>query len=157
MDGLVAGYAQNGYINEAARLFQIIAKRNQVSWNAMIAGYLRNGYVDNATKLFQKLPGKDVVSWTAMIAAYAQNFHGMEALKLFGQMKVKGMKPDSMTYASVLSACAGLASVERGMELHGELIKSGFMFDVLVANSLIDVYAKRKRPATYSRECPNEI
>jgi pentatricopeptide repeat protein len=139
---LVAGYAQNGYIDEASRLFQIMPERNLVSWNAMIAGYLRNGHVDEAMQLFQKLPGRDVVSWTAMMAGYAQNGYGMEALKLFGQMKVEGMKPDSMTYASVVSACAGSASIERGMEIHGEIIKSGFLFDVLVANALIDVYAK---------------
>jgi len=58
-------------------------------------------------------------------------------------MQGVGVKPDLKTFASVLSACADLAAVEQGMEIHKEIIISGFQIDALsVQNALLDMYAK---------------
>eukprot|EP01018_Ginkgo_biloba_P001634 Gb_19896 [translate_table: standard] len=139
---LVDMYAKCGRIEKARSLFDKMHQRTAVSWTAMIAGYSQNGHVDEALKLFQKMPERDVVSWTTMIAGYAQNGHGEESLKLFLQMKLAGVKPDSKTFASVLPACATLAALEQGMEIHEEIIRGGFQRDVTVANALVDMYAK---------------
>eukprot|EP01018_Ginkgo_biloba_P027015 Gb_10922 [translate_table: standard] len=139
---MIAGYAQHGHVNEALFLFQKMPEPDVVSWNAMIAGYTQNGYVGEALKLFQKMPKPDAISWNAMIAGYAQNGHGEEALEFFRQMQLAGVKPDSKTFASVFPACANLAALKRGMEIHEEIIRSGFQINVLVENALVDMYAK---------------
>eukprot|EP01018_Ginkgo_biloba_P034725 Gb_12551 [translate_table: standard] len=139
---MIAGYAQNGHVEDALELFQKMPDRNIVSWNTMIAVYVQNGYVNKALKLFQKMPNRDVISWTAMIAGYAQNGQGEEALKLFRQMQVAGVKPDSETFANILPACANMAALEQGKEVHDFLIKSGFQSNVFVGSALIDMYAK---------------
>eukprot|EP01018_Ginkgo_biloba_P013189 Gb_32450 [translate_table: standard] len=138
---MISGYTQNGHADEALKLFQEIPEPDAISWNAMIAGYAQNGHVDEAFKIFQKMPKPNVVSWTAMVAGYAQNGQGVEALKLFGQMQLAGVKPDSKTFASVLPACANLAALQQGMEIHEDIIRSGF-HDVFVENALVDMYAK---------------
>eukprot|EP01018_Ginkgo_biloba_P002733 Gb_33136 [translate_table: standard] len=139
---MIAGYAQNGYVDEALQLFQKVPKPDLVTWNTMIAGYAQNGHLDEALQLFQKMPKPDVVSWTAMLAAYAQNGQGVEALKLFCQMQLIGIKPGLKTFASVLPACANLAALEQGKEIHEQIIRSGFQSDVFVGNALVDMYAK---------------
>eukprot|EP01018_Ginkgo_biloba_P002102 Gb_06089 [translate_table: standard] len=141
-NAMIAGYIQNGCIEEARKLFRQIPERDVVSWTTMIAGYAQNGFVDEALKLFQKMPEKNVVSWTSMIAGYAQNGHGEEALKLFRQMQLAGVKPNMKTFTSVLPACANLAALEQGMEIHEEIIRSGFQSDVFVESALVDMYAK---------------
>eukprot|EP01018_Ginkgo_biloba_P001171 Gb_31188 [translate_table: standard] len=141
-NAMIAGYAQHGYVDEALKLFQRMNKRNSATWNALIAGYAQNGYVDEALKLFQKMPERSVVSWTAMLAGYAQNGHGEEALNFFQQMKMAGAKPNSKTFASVLPACAILADLERGQEIHKEIIRSGFQSHVFVGSALVDMYSK---------------
>jgi pentatricopeptide repeat protein len=139
---MIAGYAQNGYVDEALKLFLKMPNQSLVSWNAMIAGYAQNGFVDEALKLFQKIPWQTVESWNAMIAGYAQNGHGQEALKLFEQMQVAGMKLNAKTFASALPACASLAALEKGKEIHEEITKSGLETDIFVASALVHMYAK---------------
>eukprot|EP01018_Ginkgo_biloba_P002504 Gb_20571 [translate_table: standard] len=139
---MIAGYSQNGYIDEALTLFQRMPEPDVVSWTAMIAAYTQKGFVDKALKLFNEIPQRDVASWTAMIAGYSQNGQGMEALKLFREMQLAGVKPESKTFASVLPACANLAALEQGMEIHQEIIRRGFQSDVSVVNALLDMYAK---------------
>eukprot|EP01018_Ginkgo_biloba_P034750 Gb_24815 [translate_table: standard] len=141
-NALITGYAQNGHVSEALKLFQKMPERNVVSWNAMITGYAQNGHVDEALKLFQKMPERNVVSWTAMIAGYAQNGHAEEALKLFREMQLAGIKPDSGTFVIVLPACAYLAAMNEGKEIHEVIIKSGFQSNVFVGSALVDMYVK---------------
>eukprot|EP01018_Ginkgo_biloba_P011199 Gb_27469 [translate_table: standard] len=139
---MIAGYGQHGNVDEALKMFQKMPQRDVVSWNAMIAAYAQNGNVKEALELFQKIPQRDVVSWNAMIKGHAQNGHGDAALKLFRQMQLAGMKPNSKTFASVLSACADLEALELGIEIHEEIIRSGFQHEVCVANALVDMYTK---------------
>eukprot|EP01018_Ginkgo_biloba_P026797 Gb_37510 [translate_table: standard] len=139
---MIAGYTQNGQIDEALDLFQKMPKPDVVSWNAIIAGYAQNGHCEEALKLFQQMPKPNVVSWNAMISGYSQNGHGEEALKFFGQMQLAGVKPDPKTFASVLPACANLAALEQGMEIHDEIIRNGFQSDVFLESALVDMYAK---------------
>eukprot|EP01018_Ginkgo_biloba_P040732 Gb_28666 [translate_table: standard] len=139
---MISGYAQKGHVSEALKLFQEMPERNVVSWTAMVAAYAQNGHVDEALKLFEKMPKRNEVSWNAMIAGYAQNGHGKEALNLFWQMQLAGVRPNSKTFASVLPACANLAALEQGMEIHEEIIRSGLESDFFVSNALVDMYAK---------------
>eukprot|EP01018_Ginkgo_biloba_P025873 Gb_41753 [translate_table: standard] len=141
-NSMIAGYVQNGRVDEALSLFDKMPARDVVSWTAMIAGYAQNGHVDEAFKLFQKIPKPNVVSWNAMIAGYAQNGQGEDALNLFRQMKLSGVNPDPKTVASVLPACANLAALEQGMEIHEDIVRSGFQSDVFVESALVDMYAK---------------
>eukprot|EP01018_Ginkgo_biloba_P019477 Gb_00849 [translate_table: standard] len=139
---MIAGYTQNGNVDEALKLFQEMPERNVVSWTTMIAGYAQNGCVDEALKLFRKMPERNVISWTVMIAGYAQNGHFDKALKLFRQMQLAGVKPDSDIFATVLPACANLAALDVGREVHIDIIRTGFQSDVFVGSALVDMYAK---------------
>eukprot|EP01018_Ginkgo_biloba_P031744 Gb_11663 [translate_table: standard] len=139
---LVDMYVKCSSIENARNVFDKMTGRNVVSWTAMIAGYAHNGCLDEAMKFFQETPGRNVVSWTAMIAGYAQNGHFEEALKLFRQMQLENVKPDSETFASILPACASLAALEHGKEVHEDIIRIGFQSHVFLGSALVDMYAK---------------
>eukprot|EP01018_Ginkgo_biloba_P002565 Gb_33726 [translate_table: standard] len=110
--------------------------------NALVDMYAKCGSIKTARDIFDKMHQRNTVSWTAIIGGYAQNGNGEEALKLFRQMQLAGVKPNSMTFASVLPACANLAALEQGMEIHEEINRNGFQSNVFLGNALIDMYAK---------------
>eukprot|EP01018_Ginkgo_biloba_P001467 Gb_24928 [translate_table: standard] len=141
-NALVDMYAKCGSIEYARNIFDKMHQRDVISWTAMIAGYAQNGYVEEALKLFRKMPERNVVSWTALIAGYAQNGSSEEALTIFRQMQLACVKPNSKTFASVLPACATMAALEQGKEIHEVVIRTGFESDVFVGSALIDMYAK---------------
>eukprot|EP01018_Ginkgo_biloba_P013168 Gb_21055 [translate_table: standard] len=109
---------------------------------ALVDMYAKCGSIKNARTVFDKMYQRNVVSWTAMIAGYVQNGQPVEALKVFRQMQLVGMNPNANTFASVLPACANLAALEEGMEIHEEIIRSKFQCNVFVQSALVDMYAK---------------
>eukprot|EP01018_Ginkgo_biloba_P008748 Gb_09146 [translate_table: standard] len=110
--------------------------------SSLIDMYAKCGIIDNARHLFDTMSQKNVVSWNAMIAGYAQNGLWVDTLRLFYQIQLAGMKPDSVTMASIISACAGLTALRQSKEIHGYIIKSGFACHDIVGNGLVDMYAK---------------
>jgi pentatricopeptide repeat protein len=116
--------------------------RDLISWNTMMAGYFQHGRLMDAHCLFHGMPEKDVVSWTGMIAGYTQNGHSEEALKLFLKMKQQGINPNRSTFASVLSACASIAALEQGKQIHDHILKTEYSSDVVVGNALVTMYSK---------------
>jgi pentatricopeptide repeat protein len=77
-----------------------------------------------------------------MISGYTQRGCFVEALELFQQMRLTDVKPNSVTLTSLLPACANLAALEKGKEVHEDIIRNGFQSDIFVGNALIDMYAK---------------
>jgi pentatricopeptide repeat protein len=110
--------------------------------SGLVDMYAKCGNLEDARQVFDKMSQRDVVAWTAMITGYAQNGQGVEALRLFREMKADGVKPNLLTFTGVLPACANLAALEQGTEIHDEIVSSGFGSDVLVESALVDMYAK---------------
>eukprot|EP01018_Ginkgo_biloba_P015763 Gb_24018 [translate_table: standard] len=110
--------------------------------SALVDMYAKCGSLQIARKLFDNMAHKDVVSWTAMIAGYTQNGHGDESLELFRQMQLAGLRPNSLTVVSLIPACAILATLRHGKEIHNYIIRSGLELDAFVGSALIDMYAK---------------
>ncbi|XAR51405.1 hypothetical protein NMG60_11006025 [Bertholletia excelsa] len=88
---------------------------NQISVNnALIAMYSKCGNLQDARKLFDRMPEQNSVSFNSMIAGYAQHGRGTESLVLFEHMLEKDIIPSSITFISVLSACAHTGKVDEG-------------------------------------------
>eukprot|EP01018_Ginkgo_biloba_P039326 Gb_30732 [translate_table: standard] len=141
-NALVDMYAKCGNVEDARQVFDKMLDRNVVSWNAMVAGYAKCGSILHARHLFDKMPKQEVVSWNAIIAGHSQHGQGEEALKLFCLMQRDGMKPDRITFAIVLGACATLVASRHGKQVHAQILKVGFESSVFVGSSLVDMYAQ---------------
>jgi pentatricopeptide repeat protein len=77
-----------------------------------------------------------------MILGHVKCGQGQKALELFRQMQQEGVRPDSFTFVAVLNACASTVAIEEGRSAHKQIIQSGWDSDVIVGNSLVDMYAK---------------
>eukprot|EP00253_Pinus_taeda_P000868 PITA_00868 len=110
--------------------------------NSLVAMYAKCGELESAREVFDRIPTKDVVSWNTMIGGYAHNGSCDEALCLFNQMQSEGVKPTTVSMASVIPVFAELAALQQAKWIHGYIIKSGFDSDVFVGSALVDLYAK---------------
>lgn len=139
---MIAGYAQCGKMDEALHLFQQMAKKDIVSWNTLITGYAQVGQMYKALEIFKKMRERNLVSYNSLISGYTQNELFVDALKSLVLMWKNCQKPDHSTFALGLSACANLAALQVGEQLHHLIVKSGYLNDLFVANALITMYAK---------------
>lgn len=80
------------------------------------------------------------MSWNAMIALFAQNTRGKDALRLYKRMLLEGFEPDNATFTSVIDACASLAALDEGHDVHAAIICCHHEQDILVCNALISLY-----------------
>ncbi|CAJ1817701.1 unnamed protein product [Sphenostylis stenocarpa] len=139
---LIDMYGRRGLVNLARGVFDRMERRNLVSSNAMIMGYGKVGNLVAARELFDSMPQRDVISWTSMITGYSQASQFTEAVRLFKEMMEAKVKPDEITVASVLSACAHIGSLDVGEAVHDYIRKYDVKADVYVGNALIDMYCK---------------
>ncbi|RYR24681.1 hypothetical protein Ahy_B02g058198 [Arachis hypogaea] len=109
--------------------------------NALTDMYSKCGHLHLARNIFN-IAIKDEVSYNMLIMGYSQTSDCLESLNLFSEMILSGMVPDIVSFMGAISACANLASMKQGKEIHGLLVRQHFYRHLFVANSLLDLYTK---------------
>lgn len=125
-----------------SRLMETGVKLDLFISSTLIDMYAKCGRLEDARLLFDRLPACNLVTWSALIGGYAQQGHGRVALHLFQQMQSEGLKPDKVMLVSLLQACASIAALKQGKQIHMHIIESGIELDLVVGNILIDMYGK---------------
>lgn len=95
--------------------------------NSLIDMYAKSGSISSARALFDSLLQKDTVSWSVMINGYGLHGYCEGALTLYSQMRLLGLKPDKISYMSILSACSHAGSVEQGRVVFDTMIRDGIL------------------------------
>ncbi|KAK9153289.1 hypothetical protein Sjap_000769 [Stephania japonica] len=110
--------------------------------SALISMYSDCGRLDLACSVFSELSFRDVVIWNSIISACAHNGLGVTALNLLREMVKSKVEPNMVTIVSILPACARLAALQQGKEIHQFIIRNGLDAFNLVWNALIDLYGR---------------
>ncbi|XP_016495262.1 pentatricopeptide repeat-containing protein At2g21090-like [Nicotiana tabacum] len=139
---IVDAYAKCGKMSDARRLFDAMRVRDVLAWTTLVSGYSRCGDMVSARELFEAMPEKNPVSWTTLIAGYSHSGMSLQALELFAKMVKLQVQPDQFTFSSCLSACADIASLKHGKQVHAFLVNAGLRPNAIVMSSLIDMYSK---------------
>ena len=77
-----------------------------------------------------------------MILGYTANMQYGEALEIFWQMQLTCVRQNYKISTSLLPACGNLEALVQGREVHGEIIRSGFQYDVFAMNAIVYNYEK---------------
>ncbi|KAH7440380.1 hypothetical protein KP509_04G104400 [Ceratopteris richardii] len=130
------------------KIHDYVARRGLVSKDIILATTLLNMYVNcgvlrKAQKVLDELPSRDSFCWTTIIKGYIGIGQYEYALKCFKQMRDEDISPDTVTFTCVLKACASIGALDKGKEIHQEVVSLGMLGkDVLLDNALVDMYVK---------------
>ncbi|KAG9448681.1 hypothetical protein H6P81_008646 [Aristolochia fimbriata] len=138
-------YIKCSEMDYAHKVFNQMALRDTVSWNAILFGYSGCGLMGLAQDLFDSMPERDVISWNSLICGYLQNGNHWKALELFLEMEQMGVKLDHTTFAVIFKLCSSIENLELGIQMHALAVRTGFDRDVVTGSALVDMYAKCKR------------
>ena len=119
-----------------------VAYKDIVIGNTMVDMYSKCHSLMEAHHVFVRLSHRTVVSWTALISGYVENGHGEEAIDWYEQMQDDGISAVTGTFACILKACTSTIALEKAKAIHADIVKTQLEGDIVVGNSLIDMYAK---------------
>ncbi|KAL5722045.1 hypothetical protein ACHQM5_005613 [Ranunculus cassubicifolius] len=99
-----------------------------------------SGDIHYSYKFFTHISSPTIFNWNTIIRGYSKTKNPNTCISLFNQMLHFGVTPDHLTFPFLAKACAFLKSLSLGGTLHGCVLKSGFVLDRFVRNSLIHMY-----------------
>ncbi|KAH7294551.1 hypothetical protein KP509_27G006800 [Ceratopteris richardii] len=110
---------------------------------ALVDMYAKCGALVKAQEAFDACFTHDVATWNALIVGYVQNECCEEALLCFEKKQTGGISPNAITLACVLRACSLVKAVEKGKEIHAEVVQNGLLkADPFIGSAVVDMYAK---------------
>lgn len=110
--------------------------------NALLDFYSKHGRVVEARKLFDEMPELDGVSYNVIITCYAWDGQLKDSLDLFRELQFTRFDRRQFPFATLLSIAANTMDLEMGRQIHSQAVVSTANLEILVGNSLVDMYAK---------------
>ncbi|KAG6519127.1 pentatricopeptide repeat-containing protein At3g53360, mitochondrial-like [Zingiber officinale] len=110
--------------------------------NSLLMMHSKCAGLSTAIKLFEEMKDRDRVSWNTILSACLQHQQSKEVFSFINLMQNSEFKFDQITLNAILNACADLAYLDMGSQVHAYALKVGLEFDTMVRNAIIDTYAK---------------
>lgn len=99
-----------------------------------------SGDVDHAYRFLSKLSNPPNFGWNYVIRGFSNSRSPEKTIRVYIQMLRTGFSPDHMTYPFVLKSISRLSNRKVGGCLHSSVVKTGFVWDLFICNSLIHMY-----------------
>ncbi|KAI3794990.1 hypothetical protein L1987_37632 [Smallanthus sonchifolius] len=116
--------------------------------SSLIDMYAKCGSLDQSLVVFYKLPEKNLFCWNSVIEGLAVHGYANEALKMFNLMVKDDVKPNGVSFISLLSACTHAGLVKEGQRCFLSMIHDfhivpeiehyGCMVDLLCKAGLLE-------------------
>lgn len=125
-----------------AQIIKANEEPDQVVHNALLRFYTECGSFEDVVHVFEEMPEQNVVTWNSLVAGLVKKDQVFEAFETFRRMQNAGVRFSWVSLTTILVVCGRLTALYIGREMHAQIIKSEKSPDLLVLNSLLDMYAK---------------
>lgn len=149
-DGIVIGCLVSGFANSmdvfGGKAFHgVIVRRNYVDDekvnDSLLFMYCKFGMLSLAERIFPWCRGSGD-GWNYMVFVYGRMGEVVKCVELFREMQCLGIRSESIGVVSAIASCAQLGAMNLGRSIHCNVIKGVLDDNILVTNSLIEVYGK---------------
>jgi pentatricopeptide repeat protein len=139
---LVDMYARFDYMDDARLIFDGLASKNEVSWNALIAGHARKGQGEHALSLFREMQREDLnptqFTYSSVFSACASSGSLEQGKWVHAHMTKSGGKLVAFAGNTLLDMYAKSGSIEDAKKIFDRLVKR----DVVSWNSMLKGYSQ---------------
>ncbi|KAL6504499.1 hypothetical protein OROGR_026422 [Orobanche gracilis] len=147
LTSVLSACAQSGMLDIGKKIHEIIIREkgielNEFILNGLVDMYAKCGDLENARLVFEEIPVKNTATWNSLITGYAIHGRSGEAIEIFGKMKDSCVKPDAITFLSILSACAHRGFVDVGLETFSKMEKCGLKPNIKHYGCLVDMLGR---------------
>lgn len=116
--------------------------------NSLLDSYSKCGCIASASRFFEEILSerKNLISWSSIISGFAMHGMGKEAVGNFNKMEEIGLKPNRVTFLSVLNGCSHGRLVEEGLKFFEKMVnKYKIAPDIKHYGCLIDMLGRTGR------------
>lgn len=98
--------------------------------------------ISYAHQVFDQIPDlQDASPWNIMFKGYIQNDMYRDVVVSFRRMMNEDVSLNCFSFPMVLKSCGKLLALVEGEEVHGVVVKVGFLTNTFVGSTLIDMYS----------------
>ncbi|XP_048332527.2 pentatricopeptide repeat-containing protein At3g58590 isoform X2 [Ziziphus jujuba] len=109
---------------------------------ALLGLYGRQPWLEEAVWTFEDMPYKSLVTWNLMISLFGRHGFVEDTIFMFRELMKTRASLSELSFVAVLCGFSCKQDLEFGEQIHGLVMKIGFMHEVTVMNSLISMYVK---------------
>jgi pentatricopeptide repeat protein len=118
-------------------------EKDIVLGTALVDMYAKCGELVKAEKVLEGLSVRNAVVWNALIVGSTQQGRCHEAVNYFEAMRRESFSPDAVTYTCILKACGSIGAIDKGKQIHEEILNRGLIkSDLVLGTAVVDMYAK---------------
>ncbi|XP_021741362.1 pentatricopeptide repeat-containing protein At4g32430, mitochondrial-like [Chenopodium quinoa] len=99
---------------------------------ALLDMYGKRGSLYESKRIFRETVQRTQFAWTAIISAHARHGDYDSVMQIFNEMGNQGVKSDSITFLSMLTACGRKGMVDMGQQI----------WDLMIKDSVIELSAE---------------
>ncbi|KAL7129074.1 hypothetical protein ABFS83_13G038700 [Erythranthe nasuta] len=133
---LTKGKQVHGYVMRTGLKFDLVVG------NSVAHMYMNCGCLSDGERIILSMPVHNIVSCNTLIAGRVQNGCPTGALDHYRVMKISEIRPDKITFVSVITSCSELSTLGQGQQIHAEVLRAGATSVASVISSLISMYSR---------------
>ncbi|PON76821.1 DYW domain containing protein [Parasponia andersonii] len=101
-----------------------------------------SGGLNYAVSVFRRIQNPNPFIYFMLIKSLSESSRPLDSITLYAHMltRLEDWKGVEFSLPSVITACGRLNGLEEGKQVHGQILKTQFVFDPFVANSMIRMY-----------------
>ncbi|KAI9196536.1 hypothetical protein LWI28_024773 [Acer negundo] len=115
---------------------------DQFVGTSLVDMYAKCGDMGSAIRLVIQMPCLDVATCNCLISGYTKNRLFDEAFSFFMKFDGMGIRPNHYTYTTMLAVCGSFSAIDKGKQLHAQIVKMQYLSETAVGNALLTMYSK---------------
>ncbi|CAM0956697.1 unnamed protein product [Alopecurus aequalis] len=147
---MIKGCAMQALLEQGAQLHAQVIKTNIISdpfvGSTLLDMYGKCGLISLSIRLFNEIEHHTDIAWNALINVLAQHGRGRKAIQAFDRMISSGIRPNHITFVSLLTSCSHAGLVDEGLKYFNSMMDAhGIEPKEEHYSCIIDMYGRAGR------------